>query len=176
MTTVSEAPLVVQPLKLPASKPPLVMPVPGEFTVTVTVAECVFVPSVPVTVTEYVPTPTVVPTVTVRVAEPPAVTLVGLTDAVGPAGLTDVLRLTAPAVPMAVVEIVLNDGTRLREENDTVRGTPGNPMTRDEIVEKARDLIVPVLGADKCSRLIETIYALEQVRDVRELRPLLQRG
>jgi hypothetical protein len=49
-------------------------------------------------------------------------------------------------------------------------------MTKDEIVEKARDLIVPVLGAEKCSRLIETIYALEQVRDVRALRPLLQRG
>src|SRR5215468_9028873 len=56
---------------------------------------------------------------------------------------------------VAVVEITLNDGTRLREENDTVRGTPENPMTKDEIVDKARDLIVPVLGAEKCAKLIE---------------------
>jgi 2-methylcitrate dehydratase PrpD len=76
---------------------------------------------------------------------------------------------------VAVVEITLNDGTKLREENDSVRGTPENPMTRDEIVEKARDLIVPVLGADKCTKLVEAIYALEQVNNIRDLRPLLQR-
>jgi 2-methylcitrate dehydratase PrpD len=77
---------------------------------------------------------------------------------------------------VAVVEITLNDGTKLREENDTVRGTPENPMTQDEIVEKARDLIVPVLGADKCAKLVETIYRLEQVKNIRDLRPLLQQN
>jgi 2-methylcitrate dehydratase PrpD len=77
---------------------------------------------------------------------------------------------------VAVVEVLLNDGTRLREENDTVRGTPENPMTREEIVEKARDLVTPVLGAQTCSRLIESVLALEQSKDIRELRPLLQRG
>jgi hypothetical protein len=34
---------------------------------------------------------------------------------------------------------------------------------------------VPVLGADKCTRLIDQVLALERVKDVRELRPLLQR-
>jgi 2-methylcitrate dehydratase PrpD len=77
---------------------------------------------------------------------------------------------------VAVVEITLIDGTKLREENDTVRGTPENPMTKDEVVEKARDLIAPVLGADKCAKLIEAIYALEQVRNIRDIRPLLQRA
>lgn len=76
---------------------------------------------------------------------------------------------------VAIVEIILADGTRLREENDTVRGTPENPMTKDEIVDKARDLIVPVLGADKCAKLVGAIYSLEQVRDIRELRPFMQR-
>ena len=76
---------------------------------------------------------------------------------------------------VAVVEITLNDGTQLSERNDTVRGTPENPMTHDEIVAKARDLITPVLGAEKCTKLIERIYALEQVHDIRDLRPLLQR-
>ena len=77
---------------------------------------------------------------------------------------------------VAVVEITLNDGTRLREENDTVRGSPENPMSREEIVAKARDLITPVFGAEKCNRLIEIVFKLDNVRDVRELRPLLQRS
>jgi 2-methylcitrate dehydratase PrpD len=75
---------------------------------------------------------------------------------------------------VAVVEIALKDGTHLRERNDTVRGTPENPMSHDEIVSKARDLIAPVLGTGKCTGLIERVYALEQVKDIRELRPLLQ--
>ena len=77
---------------------------------------------------------------------------------------------------VAVVEITLADGTQLSERNDTVRGTPEDPMSKDEIVAKARDLITPVLGAETCTRLIEKIFALEQMKDVRELRPLLQRA
>lgn len=76
---------------------------------------------------------------------------------------------------VAVLEITLRDGTRLSERNETVRGTPENPMTTDEIVSKARDLINPVLGEERSSQLIEKVYALEQVKDMRELRPLLQR-
>jgi 2-methylcitrate dehydratase PrpD len=77
---------------------------------------------------------------------------------------------------VAVVDITLNDGTRLNERNDTVRGTPENPMTRDEVIAKARDLINPVLGAEKGAQLVKRVYALEQVKDIRELRPLLQRS
>lgn len=76
---------------------------------------------------------------------------------------------------VAVVEVTLNDGTRLSERKDTVRGTPENPMTRDEIIAKARDLINPVLGIETGHRLVEKIYALEELKDIRELRPLLQR-
>jgi 2-methylcitrate dehydratase PrpD len=75
---------------------------------------------------------------------------------------------------VAVVEVTLTDGTKLEEQNDTVRGTPENPMNRDEVVAKARDLVTPVLGAETCTKLIEKIFALERVPDVRELRPLLQ--
>jgi 2-methylcitrate dehydratase PrpD len=76
---------------------------------------------------------------------------------------------------VAVIEIALADGTVLKETNDTVRGTPENPMSEDEIVGKARDLIVPVLGADKGTALVEQVLNLERVKDVRELRPLLQK-
>ena len=57
-----------------------------------------------------------------------------------------------------------------------VRGTPRNPKGRREVVDKAHDLIAPVLGAPIADKLIATVYALESLRDVRELRPLLQRG
>ena len=75
---------------------------------------------------------------------------------------------------VAIVELTLADGTRLRQRVDNVRGTPENPMTRDELLAKARDLIAPVLGAEKCSALLLKIFDLEHVSDIRSLRPLLQ--
>lgn len=78
-------------------------------------------------------------------------------------------------VRVAIVEVTLNDGTLLSERVEAVRGTPENPMTRDEVVAKARDLMTPVLGAATCAKLIERVLEIENVKDVRELRPLLQR-
>jgi len=75
---------------------------------------------------------------------------------------------------VTVVEVTLADGTRLAERVDAVRGTPRNPMSHGEIVEKARDLIAPVLGRETAERLIETVDAIEAVPDIRRLRPLLQ--
>jgi hypothetical protein len=49
-------------------------------------------------------------------------------------------------------------------------------MSRVEVVEKARDLITPILGAGKSRRLIESVYGIEAVSDIRSLRPLLQPG
>ena len=77
-------------------------------------------------------------------------------------------------VRVAIVEVTLTDGTRLTERVEHVRGTPENPMTRDEVVAKARELMAPVLGVAACSSLIERVLALDTVKDVRELRPLLQ--
>jgi 2-methylcitrate dehydratase PrpD len=76
---------------------------------------------------------------------------------------------------VAIVEVQLTDGTHLTQRVDNVRGTPKNPMTNEEIVAKARDLIAPILGTPQCASLIERMLNLEQVRDMRELRPLLQR-
>ena len=77
---------------------------------------------------------------------------------------------------VAIVELQLMDGTRLTQRVDNVRGTPKNPMTRDEIVAKARDLIAPILGPAQCTNLIERVLNLDGAKDVRELRPLLQRA
>jgi 2-methylcitrate dehydratase PrpD len=79
-------------------------------------------------------------------------------------------------VRVTVVEIELADGTRLSERISAVRGTPRNPMSRTEVMEKARDLTAPILGREKSERLINTVYAIETVTDIRNLQPLLQRG
>src|SRR6266700_3287196 len=78
-------------------------------------------------------------------------------------------------VRVAIVEIELTDGTRLSERVEAVRGTPRNPMSRAEIIEKASNLAAPIVGRAKSERLIETVYAIETVTDIRRLRPLLQR-
>src|SRR5262245_2724639 len=77
---------------------------------------------------------------------------------------------------VAIVEITLNDGARLVERVEAVRGTVRNPMTRAEVVDKARDLIAPVLGSPTAQKLIDASLAIEAVKDIRSLRPLLQRA
>jgi len=79
-------------------------------------------------------------------------------------------------VRVTVVEIELTDGSVLSERISAVRGTPRNPMTRNEVMDKARDLTAPVIGRETAGKLIEAIYAIDNVPDVRKLRPLLQRG
>jgi 2-methylcitrate dehydratase PrpD len=75
---------------------------------------------------------------------------------------------------VANLELTLSDGTQLRQRVDNVRGTPENPMTREEVLAKSRDLITAVLGEHKTSQLIAKVMGLENLRDIRELRPLLQ--
>jgi 2-methylcitrate dehydratase PrpD len=79
-------------------------------------------------------------------------------------------------VRVTVVEIELADGSVLSERVSAVRGTPRNPMSRNEVIDKARDLIAPVVGRETAAQLIETVYAIDGLPDVRKLRPLLQRA
>jgi 2-methylcitrate dehydratase PrpD len=88
------------------------------------------------------------------------------------------VRLIAndPAITgrQAIVEVTLSDGTLLTEHVSAVRGTAENPMTRGEVTAKCRDLVVPVVGTAQWMRLSEQIFALERLKNLTELRPLLQ--
>ena len=75
----------------------------------------------------------------------------------------------------AIVEITLADGTQLSDRVEAVRGTARNPMTRAEVVDKARDLIAPVVGPATAKKLIDTVLGIETLKAMRQLRPLLQR-
>jgi 2-methylcitrate dehydratase PrpD len=75
-----------------------------------------------------------------------------------------------------IVEVTLSDGKTVTERVNDVRGTAENPMPRDEVIAKARDLCVPVLGAATFDKLVARVFDLEHLKTVRELRPLLQRA
>jgi len=76
----------------------------------------------------------------------------------------------------AIVEITMNDGAVYSDRVTDVRGTVDNPMTREEVIQKCRDLVEPVLGKDNCTNLIDKIIGIEKVKDVRELRSVLQKS
>ena len=87
----------------------------------------------------------------------------------------DELERQLPA-RVAIVEVTLTDGTRLTETVEAVRGTAENPMPREEVIAKCRDLMSPILGAERTAKLIQTTFNLDKLKSVRELRPLLQRA
>jgi hypothetical protein len=70
--------------------------------------------------------------------------------------------------------MTLRDGREVAHlEARGVRGTPQNPMTREEVEDKAFQLIAPVLGTLRARELIATVWKLDELDDVRALRPLL---
>ncbi len=73
----------------------------------------------------------------------------------------------------AIVEIVTRDGKTHRRRTRAVRGTTDNPMTWEEVAEKARGLMDPVLGKRKARRLVAAVRDLETLNDATRLRPLL---
>ncbi|HXF67957.1 MAG TPA: MmgE/PrpD family protein [Burkholderiales bacterium] len=85
--------------------------------------------------------------------------------------------LVDPAAPRsALVEVTLRDGRTVSHFTRHAPGTKENPLATEQVNEKARSLMGPVLGAEVAERLIRAVNALEQLRDVRELRPLLAGG
>jgi 2-methylcitrate dehydratase PrpD len=72
-----------------------------------------------------------------------------------------------------IVEIMLRDGTSVKEHTHAVRGTPNNPMTADEVREKAMGLLVPVLGEAGSKALCAAVQDLETCTDARAFTKLM---
>jgi 2-methylcitrate dehydratase PrpD len=72
-----------------------------------------------------------------------------------------------------LVRVHLVDGRTVEKLVPVVRGTADSPMTRKEVEVKSQDLFQDVLGRERTASLIETVWALEKVQSMRELRPLL---
>jgi 2-methylcitrate dehydratase PrpD len=79
----------------------------------------------------------------------------------------------AKVMRQAIVEVCTKEGAKFKEHVVSVRGTPENPMTAQEVEKKCRELFIPILGEKRSVELIGRVWNLEKVRNVRELRPLL---
>jgi 2-methylcitrate dehydratase PrpD len=72
-----------------------------------------------------------------------------------------------------IVEISTVGGVTVSRRVVSVRGTPDNPMSRDEVITKATALIAPIIGDARCRELIERTLEIERIPDITSLRSLL---
>lgn len=63
----------------------------------------------------------------------------------------------------APVTITLSDGRTITKKVDKVRGSPGNPMNRDELLEKYRGCALRALNTDRVEQSIKALENLEQL-------------
>lgn len=71
-------------------------------------------------------------------------------------------------------DLVTRGGERFRYHTRAVRGSATNPMKRDEVALKSRDLLVPILGIRRTESFIDAVWNIERSEDVRELRRLFR--
>jgi 2-methylcitrate dehydratase PrpD len=75
----------------------------------------------------------------------------------------------------ALVTVTTFDGRTFDERVRYSKGLPENPMSDAEFAAKFRDLAEPLLGADRCSRIIAWVDDLERHADAGTVLPLLVR-
>jgi 2-methylcitrate dehydratase PrpD len=73
----------------------------------------------------------------------------------------------------AHLEVFLEDGEVLRADTDIVLGNPGNPLSWDDIHNKFKGLVEPVLGEAKAAELFETARTFEKPGSIAKISELL---
>jgi len=82
--------------------------------------------------------------------------------------------LMNPDAPRSgMVEVTLRDGRTVSHFTRHAPGTKENPLDTEGVNQKARELIAPVLGAERTAAIIERVNALEELDNVRKLMPFL---
>jgi 2-methylcitrate dehydratase PrpD len=82
-------------------------------------------------------------------------------------------KLMDPDAPRSgFVEVTLRDGRTVSHFTRHPSGTKENPLDTQRINAKVRDLMSPVLGTERTEAIIQRVNALEELDDVRKLRPL----
>jgi 2-methylcitrate dehydratase PrpD len=97
-------------------------------------------------------------------------------DLVGLAGRIRPVADPALGIPEARMRVRLHDGRVLDEVVRAARGTPGHPVTREQVEDKFRRLAGVVLPAAQVGRLLETLRHLPAVHDIGALAALTSRG
>jgi len=88
-------------------------------------------------------------------------------ETIGDANLTTPLRRWR-----CVMEITLKDGRKLTHQTMAAKGCEENPLMRQDVEEKALDLMAPILGKKRSQTLISTLFNIETIKDARALRRL----
>jgi 2-methylcitrate dehydratase PrpD len=79
-------------------------------------------------------------------------------------------KLNDPAAPRGgIVEVLLKDGRTVNHHTRFPPGAKENPLDTGAVNAKARDLMGPVLGAERTEAAIRRLNELERVGDVGEL-------
>jgi 2-methylcitrate dehydratase PrpD len=73
----------------------------------------------------------------------------------------------------ASVTLLTKDGKAYSTRIDYPKGDPENPLTWDELIDKFRDLISPVLGEARQNEIIERVKSLEKEQDLKAFSMLL---
>lgn len=82
--------------------------------------------------------------------------------------------LVDPTAPRsALVEVTLKNGRTVNHFTKFAPGSRENPLSTDGLNTKVRDLIQPVLGDECTEQLVQRVSTLEEVANIRDLRPLL---
>jgi 2-methylcitrate dehydratase PrpD len=102
-----------------------------------------------------------------RMKDPQVLKMRARVHAVGDPSLTDVQRRWR-----CVMEVHLKDGRVLNGQTMAAKGSFENPLTAAEENEKAMDLLAPILGKSRSLELLDTLWNIEKVKDVRALRKL----
>jgi 2-methylcitrate dehydratase PrpD len=103
-----------------------------------------------------------------RMADPQVLAVKQRVELVADRGLMD------PNAPRSgFVEVTLRDGRTVSHFTRHPPGTKENPLDTEGVNAKVRDLMAPVLGAERTEAIIQRVNTLEELDDVRKLRPLL---
>ncbi|MFX1291895.1 MAG: hypothetical protein ACFFAG_13145 [Promethearchaeota archaeon] len=78
-----------------------------------------------------------------------------------------------PRVESALVKVILKNGEHHEIFIEHVLGFPERPMNHQDVENKAKSLITPILVHLKANKLIETIWNLEILSNIQTIIPLL---
>jgi 2-methylcitrate dehydratase PrpD len=77
--------------------------------------------------------------------------------------------LVVPDAPRSgLVEVTLRDGRRVTHFTRHAPGTKENPISTEALNQKVRDLMAPVIGAQRTEEVIRRVHAIEQMANVRD--------
>ncbi len=69
----------------------------------------------------------------------------------------------------AVVEVETTSGERLVKRCPTRKGDPDNPLSEDELAEKFRQAVTPVIGGEAGRALLAALGEIDRLDDMAEL-------